>query len=199
MKIVDLFPIPFVIEELTIDKSESDFVINYLSDEKNLSKNKNNYSGTDTYILEYMPKLKGQIDISIENYVSKFLGETADVKITQSWLNYNPPGTFHHKHKHANSIVSGVVYLQADEKTGSLNMYRPENQKRQIHNEIETWNPYNYEYMFFTPKFGDMFLFPGTVYHDTEVNRSTISKISLGFNTFYSGSFGSIKELTRVR
>jgi uncharacterized protein (TIGR02466 family) len=199
MQIVDLFPIPLVIEELNFDPSEFDFAINYLSVESNLHENKNkNYNSIDTYILNHMPILKSKIEKSIASYMHNLLGEISDIQITQSWLNYNPPGTSHHKHSHANSILSGVVYLQTDENTGNLNLYRFENQSRQLHNEVTNWNSYNYEYVYFPPKVGNMFLFPSTLSHSVEENKSTISRISLSFNTFYSGSFGSEVKLSKV-
>ena len=127
-----------------------------------------------------------------------FFGETANVQVTQSWLNYNLPGTSHHKHSHSNSIVSGVVYFQTDENTGNLNLYRPGSQSRQLHDEVTNWNSYNYEYVYFVPKVGNIFLFPSTLPHSVEENKSTISRISLSFNTFYKGTFGSEVRLTQV-
>jgi hypothetical protein len=199
MQVVDLFPTPLVIEELNFDPSEFKFAINYLSVKSNLYENKNkNYNSIDTYILNSMPILKSKIETSIASYMHNLLGEISDIQITQSWLNYNPPGTSHHKHSHANSILSGVVYLQTDENTGNLNLYRFENHPRQIYSEVTNWNTYNYEYVYFPPKVGNMFLFPSTLSHSVEENKSTISRISLSFNTFYSGTFGSKVKLSQV-
>jgi uncharacterized protein (TIGR02466 family) len=199
MQVIDLFPIPLVVEELNFDQAEFDFAIDYLSVKNNLHENKNkNFNSVDTYILKQMPTLSKQIQKVIDGYVYNFLGEESELKITQSWLNYNPPSTSHHKHAHSNSIVSGIVYLQTDDKTGNLNLYRPENQARHLHDEIKHWHPYNYEHVYFAPKVGNMFLFPSTLSHSVEENTSTISRISLSFNTFYSGAFGSKVNLTQV-
>ena len=199
MQIVDLFPIPLVIEELDFDQSEFDFAINYLSIKSNLHENKNNnYNSVDTYILNSMPILKSHIEESIASYMHNLFGEISNIQVTQSWLNYNPTGTSHHKHSHSNSVISGVVYLQTDENTGNLNLYRSENQSRQLYDEVTNWNVYNYEYVYFSPKVGNMFLFPSTLSHGVEENKSTISRISLSFNTFYSGTFGSKVKLSQV-
>lgn len=199
MQVVDLFPIPLVIEESKFDQSEFNFVINYLSVESNLHENKNkNFNSVDTYILQHMPILRENIESLLKSYVYNFFGETANVQVTQSWLNYNLPGTSHHKHSHSNSIVSGVVYFQTDENTGNLNLYRPGSQSRQLHDEVTNWNSYNYEYVYFVPKVGNIFLFPSTLPHSVEENKSRISRISLSFNTFYKGTFGSKVRLTQV-
>jgi hypothetical protein len=199
MQVVDLFPIPLVIEESKFDQSEFNFVINYLSVESNLHENKNkNFNSVDTYILQHMPILREKIETLLKNYMYNFFGETADIQVTQSWLNYNLPGTSHHKHSHSNSIVSGVVYFQTDENTGNLNLYRPVSQSRQLHDEVTNWNSYNYEYVYFVPRIGNIFLFPSTLPHSVEENKSTISRISLSFNTFYKGTFGSEVRLTQV-
>jgi uncharacterized protein (TIGR02466 family) len=199
MTVVDLFPIPLVVEELIFDPSEFDFVIDYLSIDSNLLKNKNNnYNSAETYILNHMPILKSQIEASITSYMHNLFGETSNIRVTQSWLNFNPTGTSHHKHLHSNSVISGVVYFQTDENTGNLNLYRPENQSRRLYDEVTNWNVYNYEFVYFSPKVGNMFLFPSTLSHSVEENKSTIARISLSFNTFYSETFGSNVNLTQV-
>jgi uncharacterized protein (TIGR02466 family) len=199
MQVIDLFPMPLVVEELNFDPSEFDFAINYLSVESNLHENKNkNYNSVDTYILNHMPILKSHIETSITSYMHNLFGEISNLRLTQSWLNYNPTGTSHHKHSHSNSVLSGVVYLQTDENTGNLNLYRPDNQLRQFYDKVTNWNVYNYEFVYFAPKVGNMFLFPSTLSHSVEENKSTISRISLSFNTFYSGTFGSADKLSQV-
>jgi len=199
MQVIDLFPMPLVVEELNFTQSEFDFAINYLSVESNLHENKNNnFNSVDTYILNHMPILKSHIEASITSYMHNLFGEISKIQVTQSWLNYNPTGTSHHKHSHSNSVISGVIYFQTDENTGNLNLYRPDNQLRQLYDEVTNWNVYNYEFVYFAPKVGNMFLFPSTLLHSVEENKSTISRISLSFNTFYSGTFGSDIKLTQV-
>jgi uncharacterized protein (TIGR02466 family) len=199
MQVVDLFPTPLVIKELEFDQNEFDFAINYLSVESNLHKNKNNnYNSADTYILNQMPILKSQIEDSATAFMHTLFGEISKIQVTQSWLNYNPPGTSHHKHAHSNSVISGVVYFQTDENTGNLNLYRPVDRSRQLYDEITNWNTYNYEFVYFAPKIGNMFLFPSTLSHSVEENKSTMARISLSFNTFYAGSFGSEVKLSQV-
>ena len=199
MKIFDLFPIPLVIEQLQIDTQEFLFAMNYTSVKDNFNLNQNkNYVSKDTYILNNMPTLKTQIELILKDYVYNILGEETELQIIQSWINYNPPGTSHHKHTHSNSIASGVIYLQTDDKTGNIHMHKPASQSRMIHDEVTNWQKYSYDYVYFTPKISELFLFPSTLPHSVEENKSTISRISLSFNTFYKGTFGSNVNLTQV-
>jgi len=199
MNIVDLFPTPLVIEQLEIDQEDQLVLSEYaaISDNFNLNQNQN-YVSKDTYLLEKTPKFKEKIEVILKDYVYNVLGENESLRVTQSWINFNPPGTSHHKHTHSNSIVSGVIYLQCDNKSGHFEVHRPAVQNRQVHGEVVNWQQYSYNYVFFTPKIGEMFLFPSTLPHSVDENKSTISRISLSFNTFYNGTFGSDIKLNQL-
>ena len=198
-EVVDLFPIPLVIEPIPVDKEELEFAILYLSNQENLYMNSDkNYSSKDSYILNLMPKLNKQIENSLSLYIPNILGENSNLKITQSWLNFNPPGTSHHHHYHPNSIISGIVYLQNDDDTGNIEFHRPASQIRPILDDVKNWNKYNFHFVYFTPKVNNMFLFPSSLYHKVTDNKSTINRISLSFNTFYQGVIGSRNSLQEL-
>jgi len=199
MTVVDLFPIPLEIEQVSINIEETKFVSDYASDKDNFNLNQNkNYVSKDTYVLNNMPNLKTQIEALLKRYVYDILGEESTLRITQSWINYNPIGTSHHKHTHSNSIVSGVIYLQTDNDTGNFHVYRPASQSRLVHDEVTNWQKYSYDFVYFTPKINECFLFPSTLPHSVEENKSKISRISLSFNTFYLDSFGVESKMTAV-
>jgi len=199
MNIIDLFPIPLVIEPLEIDQDDLLSLSEYASSKDNFNINQNlNYVSKDTYLLEKTPKLKEKIEAVLKDYVYDILGEDSTLRITQSWINFNPPNTSHHKHTHSNSIVSGVIYLQCNDETGNFQVHRPAAQTRQVHSEITNWHQYSYDFMYFVPKVGEMFLFPSSLPHSVEENKSTISRVSLSFNTFYSGTFGSDVNLNQL-
>ena len=145
-----------------------------------------------------MPKLKAQIEKSIKLFVFNILGEEEELKITQSWINCNPPNTGHHLHSHPNSIISGVLYIQTDENTGNIQFHQPAYLYRSMHGDIKNWGKHNYRHVYFTPTSGDLFLFPSTLHHDVVENKSSINRVSLSFNTFYQGVFGSERNLMQV-
>ena len=118
--------------------------------------------------------------------------------ITQSWINCNPPGTSHHKHSHTNSILSGVIYLQTDNKTGDINFYRPGIHDAIISHTVSKFEKYNCEFFHFQPKNDQLFLFPSNLVHSVNPNNSIQDRISLSFNTFYADSFGSELNKSRV-
>ncbi len=43
--------------------------------------------------------------------------------ITQSWLNYTETNQYHHKHQHPNSLVSGVFYINCDDKFDKIKFF----------------------------------------------------------------------------
>ena len=96
------------------------------------------------------------------------------------------------------SKETGVIVGASNDKTGNLNFHKPGGKSNLIENEIKTFNKYNFEWMFFTPVSGQLFLFPSYLPHSVGINQSEITRISLSFNTFYSGDFGSINNLTRA-
>ena len=66
-------------------------------------------------------KLKKFIEIAIDTYVINVIvgdkyDENLSFKITQSWGNLTRPGSEgHHLHKHSNSVISGVFYVQTND------------------------------------------------------------------------------------
>ena len=48
-----------------------------------------------------------------------------ELQITQSWINLNPTGSMQHGHIHANSVISGVFFLQKDATAPPLEFEQP--------------------------------------------------------------------------
>ena len=194
-ELIDLFPTPLVVEKLTIDDNELKIIMDYDDFYKN---GENNFSSYDTFFLNKLPLLTADINRCVQSFVNRILGEQSTLRITQSWINLNPTTTSHHTHSHFNSVLSGIFYIQVNEETGDIHFHRPHLQSRQIMDVITDWNKYNFQTVYFTPKNGDLFLFPSTLMHAVSVNKSPINRISLSFNTFYDGMFGSELNLTKA-
>jgi hypothetical protein len=73
--------------------------------------------------------LKNELDLKVKEYFDKIICPLNKVKpyITQSWLNYTKRNQYHHKHQHPNSLVSGVFYINADEKLDKIKFFKEHN------------------------------------------------------------------------
>lgn len=199
--IFDLFPKAISINELSIEVNELNCLLQLANDNENFVKNSNgNFFHKENYILDTVlngSKLAKDISHYIDEYTVNVLGEDPSLRYTQSWININPPGTSHHKHSHINSIVSGVLYLQTNENSGKFLVHRYDN--RTIQNQTKTFNKYNFSYMFFEPRKFDLYLFPSSLEHSVEENKSNEDRISLSFNTFYHGTINAYSTLTELK
>ena len=63
--------------------------------------------------LESYKIIRERIMFGLSQYVNDvlFVDPAYEFYITQSWLNFNEPGTTHHRHNHSNSLISGVYYI----------------------------------------------------------------------------------------
>ncbi len=98
-----------------------------------------------------------------------------------SWINIQKENSILKRHSHGVSPITGALYLKTDELSSNIYFYNP-NPYICLMNLKNNKN--NYEYTFFKPKIGDLFLFPGWLQHgsDYETNNSK-ERIVLSFNT----------------
>ena len=140
--------------------------------------------------------LRNAILQKIEEYATECLGlGGVELYITTSWGVKFSKGAYGHKHMHGNSILSGVVYLQTDEKSGTITFYKADGYSNLFTSTliipINNWNIYNSENWSVQPQTGSIFLFPSTLRHSVEENESSEDRLSLAFNCFVRGTFGS--------
>ena len=201
MIVCDIFPIALAVEKIEVEQEDLDKLLLLTSEKDKLIKNqKDNFFHDETYIFDTVlkgSKLVQDITNCMNQYCRDILGEEPSLRHTQSWINVNPPGSSHHKHFHSNSILSGVLYLQVDDQTGKFLVHREDNNR--ISNEIKNYNQYNYKYLFFEPKQFELYIFPSSLSHSVDENKSTENRISLSFNTFYYGDIIGDGKLTDIR
>jgi len=194
----NLFPIPVVqLRYDGITNKDLDTVKLY-SDQVNI--NTGNRVTKETYVLDKsFPELRQFIDDAVRQYSENIICPNDSVlfKITQSWLNYTSPGGSHHKHKHMNSIISGVFYFSAgnmdriyfnNEVLSSRDIAIPP-VKPNLYNSMNWWLPV---------KTGDLLLFPSHLRHYVAPVEGNSERISLAFNVFASGDFGDQTSLTAL-
>jgi uncharacterized protein (TIGR02466 family) len=205
MNTLGLFPTPFVIDniEKELDIFEIEKLIEFSKNKEELIDNfeNGNFFHKNTKIIDSLPKLNSILTEKTNKFLYNVMGEQkSNLKITQSWLNVNPPESYHHFHSHKNSIVSGVLYIDCMESSGEFRVYKPETLKRDIGGGVIEHNPFTYEYIKFIPNKFDLYLFPSNLKHSVEKNKSDKNRLSIAFNTFYLGeldtNFESLSKLT---
>jgi uncharacterized protein (TIGR02466 family) len=196
MKIVELFPTPMLVVNI---KSELDakeiHKLKMLSlDRANLipnGQNGNMFHKDADLLVNYLPN--SQLEKTLQKYLDIFLYDVwlekeSQIKITGSWVNINPTGTMHHKHYHSNAILSGVLYLETDPKNnGPFQTHKMESASRQVAGYAFGGNKFTEEFRNFYPENYDLYIFPSTLDHSVDYNKSEKSRISFSFNAFYHG------------
>ena len=197
--ISSIFPTPIYMSKLnrTLTPLELKFVN---KSKKDIYKNEGNVTSNDNYILNKKPfiKIKKELDKRIHDYFNKVLLTTDDVVpyITQSWLNFTEKNQYHHKHKHPNSLVSGVFYINCHKELDKIKFFK--DGYKMIKPEIKDWNLWNSESWWFPVKTGDIILFPSSLTHMVENKEGDNTRISLAFNVFIKGTIGNNKSLTEL-
>jgi uncharacterized protein (TIGR02466 family) len=168
----------------------------------NTHKNTGNITSLERYLLKdkiEFTSIKTFIEDGIKNYVDTVVKPKDDLQfyITQSWLNYTKPGEHHHKHAHPNSLLSGVFYFNADKEKDKIYFY-DDNEYKRIKLEPKEWNLYNSNSWWYPVGTGDLVIFESNLTHMVDTTISDQTRISLAFNVFAKGSFGSEDSLTAL-
>jgi uncharacterized protein (TIGR02466 family) len=197
--ITALFPTPVYFSNLNRNLSVKEKNSMDIS-KKNLHRNTGNVRTKNSYILEDndFKKLKNDLLLMVQDFSNNVLCyKNFTPYITQSWINFTEETEYHHQHQHPNSIISGVFYINADEKNDKIYFYR-DDYKTIVPNvkEHNTWNAGSW---WFPIKTGDVVLFPSSLTHMVETKKGTNTRTSLAFNVFAKGVFGDNTMLTELK
>lgn len=191
-----LFPTP--VGKFSLNREFTDFEFAFCNSQET-HKNIGNTTSNNSYVLNHthMASLREFVEQSVSTYFNGIHAPKNDVKlrITQSWFNYSKSGEFHHKHAHANSFVSGVLYMKALREKDKIYFYN--DQYRPIDIPTEKWNVYNSQSWWLEVNTGDLMLFPSSLTHSVEPVQNE-ERISLAFNTFPVGYVGQENALTAL-
>ena len=165
-------------------------------------KNTGNLNSIQRYLLNdktEFSSIRTFIEDGIKNYVDTVIKPKDDVQfyITQSWLNYTKPGEYHHKHEHPNSLLSGVFYFNADKEKDRIYFYDDKDYQR-LKLEATDWNLYNSTSWWYPVGTGDLVIFKSELTHMVDTTVSDQTRISLAFNVFAKGAFGTEDSLTAL-
>ena len=199
-EIMGIFPTPIYKSKLNRKLTKEE--LNFINKNKlDFNKNEGNITSKNNYILnnKIFKNLKKEIELKIKYYFDNVIDPKNEISfyITQSWLNYTDKNQFHHRHRHCNSLVSGVFYINCDEKFDKIIFF-----KKDVYQTIEIepkkWNLWNSSSWFFPVKTNDIILFPSSTEHMVETKEGDNTRISLAFNVFIKGIIGNSKLLTEL-
>lgn len=198
-ELLGLFPTPIL--QTSLDRDFTDAELTAFFQHKDcVKKNQNNYTSRSTRVLDYdtLSPIKKFIQNTLRFYLFKVYQpvDNLDISITQSWVNFSGPDNFHHRHYHANSFLSGVLYINVN----------PESDRIIFHNPVKhVWdlnpqenNAFNSSQWFFENFNRQLLIFPSSLEHSTQVVTGQQTRISLSFNSMLDGKIGSQETLTEL-
>jgi uncharacterized protein (TIGR02466 family) len=183
-----------------------DSELNFIKNTRKIYRqSKNSSYSENTYILDALEL--SSIKEFVLSCVNKCFKEIYDpkenikLKITQSWANFASNGEFQVQHAHPNSFpFSGVLYVDADSAVDSICFHKNEALIPQFHINSNQLNTYTAHRCQLPVRTGNLFIFPSNLTHSvplvTRENNQT--RISIAFNTFFSGTIGDEVALTQL-
>lgn len=184
-----LWPLPVVTTKFhrNLTKDEYNFIVNSETIQK-----QSNAISKNVFVLDNpeLNNLKLDLNLYLQQYWNDVYDCKQTIRMTNSWIAKSRPGENHHNHEHPNSIVSGVLYVHAEEGAGDFNLIHtgPIYDRMEFNYDLRRYSPINSRNWMFPVKTGDLIIFPSNCTHGTTKNLG--ERIILGFNSFVEGDFG---------
>lgn len=194
--ITPIFPVPLYVSDNVNVENVSEYLQSL--ETKRVSSD-NGYTTTDQQLLNhaYLFNLKDQINKHITNYVNQIgVDPSYEFYINCSWGMEHQKGDWSHTHKHNNSLISGIVYIDVDDNSGAINFecdwqtFFPE----AITPVFVKDTLFNSNKVGFTPSVGTIVLFPSFLSHSVDINMSDIKRRCIAFNVFVKGIINDNSE-----
>ena len=197
MNVFNLFPTAVANFDLgrEFTTEEMDFV-----NQQPTHSNMGNTTSDDQYVLTHktMASLHEFVLTSVNTYLTTIYApkNKVSLRVTQSWFNYSKPGEWHHKHAHANSFVSGVLYMKAAKNSDKIHFHNDD--YKQLDLPTNDYNPYNSRSWWLPAETGKLLIFPSSLTHSVDRVQANDTRISLAFNTILVGYVGEESALTAL-
>jgi uncharacterized protein (TIGR02466 family) len=146
-------------------------------------------SDASLYVLEEKQHatLKKIIDAEIYEYANNIMKYNSKFNITTSWFTEVDTKERGDLHKHTNSFLSGVLYLNVNKKSGNITF---EKFTDEISVTCTEYNKLNGKTYSIQPENGLILLFPSKLWHSVGYNESEQIRNSLAFNVMPVGKVG---------
>jgi uncharacterized protein (TIGR02466 family) len=157
----------------------------------------------DRYILDSMD-LKNDIQDHVNNFVRDWLrvDKKAEFYFTNSWMVRHNKKDWSGMHFHANSLISGVYYIDIPEDSGDIKFHNHFHKSvipDVIKLDYTDKNFVNSEVVAFKVKPGDILIFPSGLQHSVTENITNNRRYSLAFNCFVRGDLGKLEYSLKLR
>lgn len=161
----------------------------------NLTAGNDGYISADTHILEN-PKLvsvKQQVLYHVKRYLYDIiqLDQSIEPYFLNSWTMVHTSGHHAPRHKHRNSMVSGVLYIHCDEQSGAIVFDKGDINNAltdSFHYPFSERNVFNSGVWKILPLPGDVVLFPSQTFHSVEPSNSDKERVCIAFNVYLRGN-----------
>lgn len=195
MNIVDFLPLS--VYEFTCDDALVERIASIVADLPTKQNTHNARSETDLFydaeLYEWFNKCIGEAKTKLH------IPNDINLEITGCWSNTTKKLQMHHQHSHANSFMSGILYLSGPHSGG----------KTEFTTDNVWWRKFDWirfkdgdiprtisqQYI---PQKGKLLLFPSSLMHKVTALTDSSTRYSMAFNTFFSGPIGGNTGLTRL-
>lgn len=193
--VLPMFPKPVV--KGSIDRPFTEEEKNYMLSQS-MDPGISNSSSRNRRVLDApeMANLKKIAQDSLNFWVNEIMmiQPGLELQLTQSWMNTTKPGQVHHNHYHPNSIVSGVMYINAIDDKDRIMLLDPTPVPYKF--TVKEHNLFNSEEYHLSVKTGDIVLFPSLMFHGVPPVTANHDRVSLAFNSFWKGTLGFANDST---
>ena len=196
-QVFNFFPTPVFCNNINIDVDTKEFLLNssferMTSNNGNMSEN--NFILDDEVCKDFVDKLFCQLELFADSYL-RIDDSHFEWYMQNSWVVEHNPNDFGHAHHHANSLISGVYYLDVPEHSGDITFHKPAGLTNIFHVSTDIpykeYTPINCATWSLTPREGDIILFPSHLLHSIGENTTNKLRYSLAFNFHIKGNLGS--------
>jgi uncharacterized protein (TIGR02466 family) len=180
--------------ERSFTKKELEIVDDLLK-EDDMMPNVSNHMSKNTNVLNetIFANLKNEILDGFNHYVDEIISPLYDIEIyiTQSWLNLTTKNGSHHLHKHSNSFLSGVLYINTTN-DDEIVFKKPSESNLifQMLKSDEKITLLNADFWRVPALTGQLIIFPSSLEHMVNQIQTDHRRISLSMNTFIKGKIG---------